>query len=407
MEKRLKGFRPELDRILDIRTTGMTPPNRIIFGFGAVEQIGAEAARLVKGKPLKVVVISDKVLKNIGILETVILSLAAAGFTVETFTDVEQEPHIETAEAVFEQCAGHGFSIIVGLGGGSVMDLGKLIAQSAGCGHSPREYFDRKVIPDRPGLPLILVPTTSGTGSEVSPYIITTIGHEKRFLGDPYYYPDMAIVDPLLTVSMPPGVTAMTGIDALSHAVEGMMHKNANPFSDALCLSGIQMTGAYLRRAVADGDDLEARYYMSMSATLSMMGMAMSGPLYAHSVSYVIPMYKSTPHGIGCGLGLPYMMSFNLPVQAVKLTKIAAALGEQTWMYSEVGAAKLAVESVVHLTKDVGLPVTLTDYGGIEKSNLEEMANLMINLYPRPMNPRSMSREESTRFWHNMWEGAL
>ncbi|MBW1787969.1 MAG: iron-containing alcohol dehydrogenase, partial [Deltaproteobacteria bacterium] len=107
------------------------------------------------------------------------------------------------------------------------------------------------------------------------------IGEDKIFLADPYYYPDIAIIDPALTVSMPPVVTANTGIDALSHAIEGMLHKKANPFNETFCLASIEMVGAYLRRAVFDGEDLEARYYMSMAATFGMMGMIMTGGLYA------------------------------------------------------------------------------------------------------------------------------
>jgi alcohol dehydrogenase class IV len=184
------------------------------------------------------------------------------------------------------------------------------------------------------------------------------------------------------------------------------MHKNANPFCDALCLAGVQMIGCHLRRAVANGEDLEARYYMSLGATLCMMGMSMSGGLYAHSVSFVIGKYKPTPHGIGVALGLPYLMAFNLPVVASRLAKIAAALGEPIWMYSEQEAAKRAIHAVKSLMTDVGLPLTLKDYG-ISEKDLPDMANMMISLYPRPMNPRSMDQESSINYWRNMWNGML
>jgi alcohol dehydrogenase len=253
---------------------------------------------------------------------------------------------------------------------------------------------------------MILIPTTAGTGSEVSPYSVVKIGEKKYFPMSPFFYPDIAIIDPGLTISMPPFITASTGMDALSHAIEGMMHKNANPFCDALCLAGVQMIGCHLRRAVANGEDLEARYYMSLGATLCMMGMSMSGGLYAHSVSFVIGKYKPTPHGIGVALGLPYLMAFNLPVVASRLAKIAAALGEPIWMYSEQEAAKRAIHAVKSLMTDVGLPLTLKDYG-ISEKDLPDMANMMISLYPRPMNPRSMDQESSINYWRNMWNGML
>jgi alcohol dehydrogenase len=405
IEEKMKGVPQELLRIIDFRTPAMTPPNRLIFGFGAADQVGAEATKMVEGR--KALIISDETLEKLNVIDQISSSLSLAGFSVETFARVEPEPHIETAEAIYGMCQSTGFSIIVGLGGGSVMDIAKLIAQAAGRERSPREYVERKVTPDGPGLPLIVLPTTSGTGSEVSFYLVCAVGEEKRFFFDPYYFANMAILDPLLTVSMPPLVTAGTGIDALTHAVEGMMHKNANPLGDSFGVAGIEMIGKYLRRAVADGDDLEARYYMSMGAALSMMGMMLAGGLFAHSVSYILPMYKFTPHGIGCGLGLPYLMDYNLPVVAGKLAKMAAALGEQTWMLSEIDAAKRAVQSVARLMKDTGLPVTLQEYGGLKEGDLEEMADKMITIYPRPMNPRPMGKKESIQYWRNMWDGTV
>jgi len=124
-------------------------------------------------------------------------------------------------------------------------------------------------------------------------------------------------------------------------------------------------------------------------------------------VSYILPMYKFTPHGIGCGLGLPYLMDYNLPVVAGKLAKMAAALDEQTWMLSEIDAAKRAVQSVARLMKDTGLPVSLQEYGGLEEGDLEEMADKMITIYPRPMNPRPMGKKESIQYWRTMWTGTL
>jgi alcohol dehydrogenase class IV len=118
-------------------------------------------------------------------------------------------------------------------------------------------------------------------------------------------------------------------------------------------------------------------------------------------------LYKPTPHGIGCGLALPYAMRFNLPVRMDKFIRIARALGENAWMQSPIGAANLSISSVARLIKDVGLPYTLKEYGGIKESDLEKMADQMITIFPRPMNPRTMSREESVKFWRDMWGGTL
>ena len=302
-----------LNEVFDFVTTGMSPPKRVIFGCGAIEQIGQEAVKLGQGKAL---LVGDEVIEKLGLLQQVKDALSSAGLAVEVYTQIDPEPHLETAEALCEYSVGKGFSVVVAVGGGSVMDMAKLAAQCMASEKPVGDYASRKVVPESPSVPLILAPTTSGTGSEVSMNLVLEAGEDKLFLSSPYYYPDIAIIDPVLTTSMPPNVTANTGIDALSHAIEGLLNKKSNPFSDSLCLTSIEMVGGYLRRAVADGQDLDARYHMSLAASLGMMGMIMSGGLYAHSVSYAISKYRPTPHGLGCGLSLPYTMAFNLPMSA-------------------------------------------------------------------------------------------
>jgi alcohol dehydrogenase len=392
----------DIHRIFDFTTAGMIAPNRIIFGCGAIDKVGEEAAKLGQGRAL---LISDKVLENLGALDRIEAHLKKSGFEVLTFANVEPEPHVELADTIFETYAEEGAGVVIGVGGGSVLDITKLMAMSLAHKIPPRQYCLAAVDPEPHGIPLILAPTTSGTGSELGGYSVITIDNDKK----PFYvtYADIAIVDPKLTVSMPAGVTAYTGMDALSHAIEAIMHKDANPVSDMLCLGGIELAGANLQRAVADGEDLEARYHMSMAASLGYMGMNMTGVVYAHSAAYVITRYTPTPHGLGCALALPYSMAFNIPCSSARLTRIAAAMGEPTDALSELQAAKRAVDSIYHLLENIGLPTTLKQYGGIAESDLTAAAEMMIEKYPRPENPRSMDRNQAIRFWRNMWEGSL
>jgi alcohol dehydrogenase class IV len=392
----------DIHRIFDFTTAGMIPPNRIIFGCGAIDKVGEEAAKLGQGRAL---LISDEVLENLGALDKIESNLKKGGFEVLIFAKVEPEPYAELAETIFETFAEEGVGVVIGVGGGSVLDITKLMAMSLAHKIPPRQYCLGEVDPEPRGIPLILAPTTAGTGSELGSYSVVTIDNDKK----PFYvtYADIAIVDPELTVSMPAHVTAYTGMDALSHAIEATMHKDTNPIGDMLCLGGIELAGANLRRAVADGEDLEARYHMSMAASLGYMGMNMTGVVYAHSASYVITQYKPTPHGLGCALALPYSMDFNLPYSSAKLARIAAAMGEQTDALSEQQAARLAVDSIYHLLEDIGLPATLKQYGGIAESDLTAAAEMMIEKYPRPENPRPMDRNEAIRFWYSMWEGNL
>lgn len=400
-----KEFLYDIDRVFEFRTAGMRSTNKIVFGCNSIEKIGMEASNLAKGKVLLVI---DEVLGKLGIIEKIKSNLEDADFEVFSDTSVDAEPHIETAEAMYEQYLDNDISLMIGVGGGSVMDMTKFLAQCIGNKILPRNVVNGEVTPEKRGIPFILAPTTSGTGSEVSPYSVMTLpGSKKYFFQNPYLYPDISIVDPVLTLSMPPMVTAYTGMDAIAHSVEAMLNTLATPLSDILNLGAIEFAGANLRKAVVDGQNVEARYYMSLASTISMMGYTMSSAIQAHSVSYVLAKYKPTPHGLGCAIGLPYAMAYDIPVRSAKLARIAEALGESIDGLSELEAAMLAAGSVLQLMEDIGLPISLEEYGGIKEDQLEEAAHYMIKNYPRPLNPRPMGLDEAIRFWHNMWEGNL
>ncbi|MBW1903153.1 MAG: iron-containing alcohol dehydrogenase [Deltaproteobacteria bacterium] len=394
-----------LAKPVNLWTSGLRPPQQFQIGLGVSQQVGTCASKLTEGK--KALVVSDEVLCKIGTVDTMVSFLDEAGFSVEIFTNVEPEPHVETADAIYEQYIERDISVMVGLGGGSVMDMSKLAAQALGNNLPPHSYADSKATPNNGGLPLILLPTTSGTGSEVSTYVVVTCGQEKRFFSDPHWLPNVSLIDPILTVSMPPSVTATTGMDALTHAVEGIMNVNNTPMCEALCLSAIDRIAKCLRRAVAVGEDLEARYNMLVGSSMAMMGFNMAGGgLYAHSVSFVIPVYKPAPHGLGCALGLPYLMDYNLQTITDRLSKIANAMGEPVLTNSQLVAAKKAVHAVISLMKDIGLPLTLKDFG-INEDDVEKMAVQMIEIFPRPFNPRPMNKEDSIKYWRAMYDGRL
>jgi len=261
-----------------------------------------------------------------------------------------------------------------------------------------------KKVVNNPTLMKILIPTTASTGSEVSMFFVASSGKDKYFMGSPYAYPEIAIIDPGLTLSMPPKVTASTGIDALSHAIDSVMNKLANPWYDSLAFGGIELIAKYLRRATFNGQDLEARYYMSMGATTSMISMTGTGGLYSHSISYVLAMFQPTAHGIGCGVSLPYTMAYNLPVLEDKLALIARAMGERIDSLSSRKAGQRAVEMVYELTAEVKMPVSLKEMG-FQHEDIYKMAEICISKYPRVNNPRPMSKEECLALFEAMWEG--
>jgi alcohol dehydrogenase class IV len=391
-----------LRREFTFQTAGILPPNGILFGFHTVHKVGEQAKRL-GGK--KVLLVTDEMLVQLGYADFVKTALEKEGIKVDVFGKVDPEPHMETADALCEMVRGSKSDLVIGLGGGSSMDMAKLTSIVATNDQTPLELMTKKVV-TKPALKKILIPTTSGTGSEVSMFFVVSSGKDKYFMGSPYAFPEIAIVDPSLTFSMPPRVTASTGIDALSHAVESIMNRLANPLYDSLGFGGIELIASYLRRATSKGQDIEARYYMSLAATLAMISMSGTGGLFAHSIAYVLAMFQPLPHGVGCGVGLPYTMVFNLPVIEDRLARIARAMGERTDALSPRTAAERSCQLVYDLTKEVKLPVSLKEMG-YKREDLPRMAEICVTKYPRPNNPRPMSPKECLALFEAMYEGEL
>ncbi len=390
-----------LQREFTFQTAGILPPNGLIFGYNTIQKVGQQAGKMGSKQAL---LVTDENMVQLGYVDLVKELLEKEKIKVEVYGKVEPEPHLETAEALYEMVRQNPFDLVLGLGGGSPMDMAKLTALAATNG-PPRQLLLDKVVKN-PALKKILIPTTSGTGSEVSMFLVAAIGKDKYALPTPYSYPEIAIVDPGLTLSMPPRVTASTGIDALSHAIDSVMNKQANPLYDSLALAGIELVAKYLRKAVFTGQDLEARYYTSMASTLAMMSLTGTGGLYSHSVSYVLAMFQPTIHGIGCGVGLPYTMAFNLPVIENKLASIARAMGEKTDSLSLRSAGRRAAQLVYDLNKDVNLPVSLRDMG-FRHEDVNKMAEICVTKYPRPNNPRDLTKENSMALFEAMWTGDL
>jgi alcohol dehydrogenase class IV len=393
---------PHLRREFIFQTAGILPPNGIVFGFRTAQKVGEQAARL-GGK--EIILVTDDVMVQLGYAGMIKKELEKYRFKVDVYGKVEPEPHMETADALWEMVRKKEYDLVVGLGGGSSMDMAKLAAIVATNPQSPKEIMTQQG-EKQAALKKILIPTTAGTGSEVSMAIVVSAGKEKYLMRLPFALPEIAIIDPGLTVSMPPKVTASTGIDALSHAVEGIMNRLANPFYDSFGLLGIELMAKYLRRATDNGRDLEARYYMSMGAMSAMISFAGTGGLYAHSISYVLARFQPTTHGMGCGVALPYTMAFNLPVIEEKLARVARAMGEKIDRFSPGAAGWRAVEVVFDLTAGVKMPVSLKEMG-FRHEDVPQMAEICMSKYPRPNNPRRMSQEECLSLLEAMWEGKI
>jgi alcohol dehydrogenase class IV len=346
----------------------------LVFGRNAVRELGPILDRLGSKR---VFVVTDKVLAKVGIVDQV---KEAAGRAVEVFDGGEPEPSLGMVLTCIAAAKAFRPDTIVGLGGGSNMDAAKLAAVVLGHGGDVRDYVGENKVPG-PIMPLVCVPTTAGTGSEVSQAAVFTNTDINLKVSVLSYYlrPAAAVVDPLLTVSCPPKVTADSGIDALTHAIEGFtavgnatyplppgetsVYQGKNPLADMCAEKAITLVGKYLRRAVKDGTDLEARDGMALAATLGGLAFSNAGVALVHAMEYPVGAAVHCSHGAGNGLLLPYVMRYNLPARAEEFGYIAELLGDDTTGEHEAGAADAAIKAVEDLRRDIGIPTRLRDLG--------------------------------------------
>ena len=353
---------------------------QLLFGPGASQQLGEVVGRL---RVRRLLVVTDPALLRAGLLEQIHVPLSESGCVLEVFSEGEPEPSLHAAERCIATARRVRPDALLGLGGGSNMDLAKITATVLAHGGSPRDYVGDDKVPG-PIFPLICVPTTAGTGSEVSAASVLTDSdnHMKVGVLSNYLRPRVAVVDPLLTVSCPPKVTADSGIDALTHAVEAYtavdnesfplpqgertVYQGRHPFGDMLAEKAIALVGRHLRRAVAHGSDLEAREGMALGATLAGMAFSNVGVAAVHALEYPVGGAVHCSHGAGNGLLLPAVMCFNLPARLPQFAAIARLLGEDVMGLTEQQTAERAVTAVERLRDDIGVPRRLRDLGVTE-----------------------------------------
>lgn len=381
---------------LSIQFPGCKPNGRIRLGMGIASQLGIELSALTAGRVLFVI---DPVIVSLSAHLPLLTSVEQAGLAYDIFSEVQPEPHLDGMKPLEEMLRATAYGAVVGLGGGSALDTAKLVAVMAYTGCSAEDIFaDPKRITG--SLPTVLLPTTSGTGSEVSPYSVMSDGTTKKFINSPYLYATVAMVDPELTVSMPPRVTAATGLDALTHGVEGMIGKDT-PYTRALSLQCVELVFRYLPQAVADGSDREARYYLSLASVLGMLAYMQGGGLYAHSLSYILTTDHGCPHGVGCGMALPYTLQLNRD----HIGDILIALGKTLAGDHPLTADEVITRFAV-LVKTVGLPCNLPAVG-VTEAELDGMAETLVGRYFRALNPRRLTVADARVFLQAMYDETI
>ncbi len=357
------------------------------FGWGAVEKVGEEAAKLGRHALL---VTGRSAMKRSGIADRVTKLLSAAGVSVVLFDEVESDPSTRTVDRAANIARTESCDLLIGLGGGSPMDAARAIAATAVLEGSILDYLRGKAI-DRPGLPLINIATTSGTASEITSVAVLMDDEREIKMGmrSPYWFARVAITDPELTVSLPPAITAATGLDALTHATESYLSTGATAPSEGLALQSIELVGIHLRQAFADGADRPAREGMAFASMTAGMAFANAGLGLVHGLAHPIGARYAVPHGEACGRMLPAVMRYNDTHAHAKLARVGQALtGRPT------ATADDAAEAVESLMRDLHVPLGLAGLD-IPSNHLPKLAKDGLLAGAVKTNPRPVNEPET------------
>ncbi len=357
---------------------------QIIYGRYSAGRIGEVATKLgVK----KAQIVTDPGVAKSGVLDQVLAPLKEAGVATLIFDEVEPNPTIQTVDKAAERFAREGCDGVIALGGGSPLDAGKSVGVLATNPGSTTDYLGMDKV-NKPGVPVICVPTTAGTAAEITDVAVLS-DHEKKIkmgLRSAYVAPRVALLDPILTLSLPPGPTRDSGLDALTHAIEAYVSVNAWHASDALALKSIELVGRYLRCAVHNGRDVEARDGMLTASLLAGMAFHNTKLCLVHAITGPLGGFYNLPHGASNAIVLPHAMRFMLPGAVSKYVDIAVALGEQVAGLSEREAAELAIEAVEQLSEDVGLPEGLSVYE-VKEEDLPALSKTIEGSFMVPLSP--------------------
>jgi alcohol dehydrogenase class IV len=378
----------------------------VIVGVGATKELG-EVAKAFGRRAL--IVAGRDSLKS-GRIKAIEDELMRAGVDFIVYSDFDPEPTLGQAEKLAEYVSHilsrEGVEFVIGFGGGSSLDMAKIASLASANPRPVEQYMGINKVP-RKGLPLILVPTTAGSGSEASMSIVLARDGIKDGVVSEKVMADLAIVDPVLTITMPPDLTSMTGIDALSHAIEAYMSINSNAFTDPLALKAISMISANLRRAYSNGSDLNARKTMSEAALLAGLAFSNASNCAGHAAAYAFAAKYGVPHGIACGIALPYVMKFNTLAIPERLADVAIAMGVEGEGLGTRELAQLAIAEVIDLLTDLGLPTSLQEIGIPEEDVVGLAENMLKITRLLEANPRRVGPEEARKIFEAMWHGDI
>ena len=373
-------------------TYSLLNAGRILAGPDSIESLAEVVADF---GATKVLIISDQGVSRAGLLARPKALLEAAGVTVTVLDDTPPEPAVEQVNAIFAAAQQQHCELVIGIGGGSAMDTAKIVAVLLNNTVSLRELLNKAPIARR-GVPTIMIPTTAGTGSEATPNSIVLVPEDELKVGivSPKLMPDCIILDPKMTLGLPPAITASTGMDALCHAIECYTSKKGNPFSELLALKAITLLSRSIRKAFTHGSDIDARHNMLLGALYGGMCIATSSTTAVHALAYPLGGKYRMPHGVSNAILLPYVMRFNSVGNADKFRDMALAMGLDVTHLSAEDAATAMIEELFTLNRDLEIPADLKRWhiSAADLDTLVEGAAKVTRLLDN--NPRPMSKDD-------------
>jgi len=376
---------------------------RIVFGNDAFDTLADEVKQLGGQRTF---VVTDPGIRAAGIVDRAAEILAAAGIRHQVFDEVTADPDVAVAEESLRAAGDFAPDIVVGLGGGSALDIAKVTAALMINGGPVESYFGIAKIP-RAGIPLVLVPTTAGTGSEVTSISVLSDArmNVKKGIVSPYLFARTALLDPLLTLGLPPRVTAYTGLDALVHAIESYTGRQATYLTEPLALEAIRLIARHLRKVYADGSDIEARSGMLRASLLAGMAFSNTQTAAAHACALSLGAKFHLPHGVATALMLPAVMRYNRIAAPHKFARIARSFGVPLKRLDPMLQTRRAIDAVTELMADVDFRLGIDHYGVSldHVSELTDDAMQAVRLWNN--NPRSANREQVSAIFMDSFSG--
>ncbi|WP_333879774.1 iron-containing alcohol dehydrogenase [Lysinibacillus capsici] len=375
-------------------------------GWGCLSQLLLEVKKF---NAHNILIVTDPLLKEIGLTDNVEKPLIEKGYTTTIYTDIAPEPPLAIGEKLVDFTRKHPFDLVIGVGGGSALDLAKLAAVLAKHDGKVADYLNltgTKTL-DNKGLPKILIPTTSGTGSEVTNISVLSLDTTKDVVTHDYLLADVAIVDPALTISLPSKVTAATGVDALTHAIEAYVSVNANAVTDALALQAIRLISQSIRTAVHNGQDKQARTDMSYGSYLAGLAFFNAGVAGIHALAYPLGGQFHIAHGDSNAVLLPYVMGYIRHSCEKRMKDILDAMGISSSYLSQEEASYKCVDALQQLVQDVKIPSTLQGFN-IPASALEQLtedATKQTRILAR--SPMPLKREDIYQIYQAAFDGVV